>query len=259
MTPPIMMVERSAAIPLAPPADKMSSAIAKVAPNWVLKTTMAATGTVLALMLAVRLVFNLWFFTGQQHYDTVATRVANLFTPYVPATTWLWFIRVVTLLLIAAHVAICVVLLLRSKAGRGPVRAKLHGGFHAWLTRLMPYTGAALGLFALVYVLDQVFGLLVFPVVFNGPPPDHTQVWAYWNLTNSLSHPALAVVYILGLLAIAAHVLHGLGTVMTIAAGGSQLGARIKRWLVIGGGALMSALLLASLLIPVGVLAGWFR
>jgi len=235
----------------------MSSAKAKPAPNWLLKTAMAATGTALAVMLVIRLVVNLWFFTGQQHYDAVAGRIANVFTPYVPSGTWLWIIRVAALLLIAAHVAIGVVLMLRSKAGRGPVRAQLHGGFHAWLTRLMPYTGAAILLFAIVYVLDQVFGLLVGPLVSNGPPPGPTPPWAFWTLTESLKHPAIAIIYIIGLLAIAVHVLHGLGTVATIAAGGGQMASQIKKWLVWGGGAVVGALLLATLLIPFFVLGGW--
>jgi len=246
------------AVPEAPPADMMSSAKSLRAPNWLLKTAMAATGTALAVMLVIRLVVNLWFFTGQQHYDAVAGRIANVFTPYVPAGTWLWIIRVAALLLIAAHVAIGVVLMLRSKAGRGPVRAQLHGGLHAWLTRLMPYTGAVILVFAIIYVLDQVFNKLVYPVVISTPPnaPDFGP-FAFWNLTNSLQHPAIAIIYIIGLLAIAAHVLHGLDTVATIAAGGGQWASQMKKYLVWGGGAVVGALLLASLLIPLFVLGGW--
>jgi len=226
----------------------MSTATAKRAPNWVLKTAMASTGALLAAMLTVRLVFNLWFFTGQQHFDAVATRGAYLFAPYLPAGAWLWIVLAVALVLIAAHVAIGVVLLLRAKAGRGPILATLHGGWQAWLSRLMPATGLVAGLFGVVYLIDQVLGRLA--------PASRG---AYYLLTHSLSHPLMAAVYMIGLLAIAGHVLPGLGAVITIAAGGSELGASANRWLKIVGGAALGALLLASLLIPVGVIAGWFR
>jgi len=190
----------------------MSSARERAVPNWVLKSTMAATGTALAIMLVIHLTL-------------------NLSSPITITDTWLWVIRGLVLACAAVHVAIGAALMVRSKAGRGPSRAKLHGGWHAWLTRLMPYTGAAILLFAVFYMLDQV------PVM---------KPWG-------------AVVTIIGLVALAAHVLHGLGTVATIAAGGGQLGARVKRVLVIGGGAVIGALMLANLLIPVVVLWGWLR
>ena len=256
MTPPIVIA------PQAPPADMMSSAKPAAAPNWLLKTAMAATGTALAVMLVIRLVVNVWFLTGMANYDVVTTRIAKVFTPYVPAGTWLWIIRVVALLLIAAHVAIGVVLVLRAASHAG-VHTKLHGGWHAWLTRLMPYTGGIVLLFSVFYVLDQVFHVVVAPWTDIDPGFSPNVDPAFGNssmqLVNSLSHPWIAACYIIGLLAIAAHVLHGLGTVITIAAGGGQWASQMKRWLVWIGGAVVGALLLASLFIPIGVLGGWLR
>ena len=191
----------------------MSSAKARVAPNWVLKTAMAMTGSTLAIMLVIWLVINLWV-------------VTITFTDI-----WLGAFRGLVLACGAVHVGVGVVLMVRSKVGRGASRAKLHGGWHAWLTRLMPYTGMVILLLTVLYVLDQV----------------------------PLMKPWGAAVTIFGLVAIAAHVLHGLGTVATIAAGGGQLGARLKRVLVIGGGAVIGVLLLANLWVPVGVLGGWWR
>jgi len=241
----------------------MSSAKKRVLPNWALKTAMAASGSLLALMLVIKLIVNLWFFTGSDHFNVVTTRVSNLFYPYLPQEGWLWIVRVVAVVLLVAHVSIGVVLVLRARAGRGIFRTRLQGGQHAWLTRLMPHTGAATMLFALFYVLDQVFHALVAPWVdidpgFS-PNLDPAIAQSYMQLYNSLSHPWIAVVYIIGLLAMGAHVFHGLGTVATIAAGSGVFAGRIKRWLVLIGGALFLVLMLANILIPIGVQGGWLR
>jgi len=196
--------------PQVPPADAMSSAKARTAPNWVLKTAMAATGVALAIVLVIWLVINLWS--------------SNITLTGV----WLWALLCIVSAVFVVHVGIGVVLTVRSKTGRGPKRATLHGGWHAWLTRLMPYTGAAILLITVLALLNLL---------------PKTMPWG-------------AVVIIFVLVIIAAHVLHGLGTVATIAAGGGQLGTRIKRVLVIGGGVVIGALLLANLWILLSVLGG---
>ena len=244
-------VRPPAVVPKAPPSDFVSSAKQKTAPNWALKTMMAATGAMLAVLLVIKLIVNLWFFTGRDHFDVVTQKVHTFLTPYLPPDTWLWIIRIITIALVIIHIVLAIVLVLRAKRGRGVYRAKLHGGLHAWLTRLMPFTGVVIGLFAVFYVLDQMLQM----VVPHGGPP----AGSYDMLRQSLVVPWIAVIYIVGLAAIALHVLHGLATVATIAAGTGVWAGNLRHYMLVAGGIILIGLLLANIAIPVCALGGWLR
>jgi len=248
--------ERPAAVvPKAPPSDVVSSAKQKMAPNWALKTVMAATGALLALMLVIRLIVNLWFFAGSDHFDAVTQRVHEFLGPYLPPDAWLWIIRIVAIGLIVLHIGLAIVLVMRAKRGRGPIPAKLHGGMPAWLTKLMPHTGVVIALFALFYVLDQIAHVFV-PLSFPASGGAGT-ISSYAVLSGSLQVPWIAVVYVVGLLAIAAHVLHGLGTAAAIAAGNGRFAGNVTRIATIVCGAVFGALLLANIAIVLCVVGGW--
>jgi len=120
-------VRPPAVVPQAPPPDLVSAATQNKAPNWAIKTAMAATGSLLAALLIVYLVADLWFFT----FDGRAA------AGHVGAF-WL-----VVLVLMVAHMVLGGVLAWRARRGRGQWRAKLHSGTAAWLTWLMPPTGVA--------------------------------------------------------------------------------------------------------------------
>jgi len=235
-------VRPPAVVPEAPPKDVVSSAKQKAAPNWAVKTTMAATGTLLALLLVIRLIMNLWFFAGR---DGVA---AVMIAP----GPWLWAIRAVTFVLLAVHIGLAVVLALRSRRGRGVVPAKLHGGLPAWLTRLMLPTGIVIAVFAVIYATDQIAH------AFTGVTAGG-QSSAYDALISSLALPGLAVVYVIGLVALAVHVGHGLDTVATIAAGGAALPSRLKPLVVTVIIVVVGVLVLASVAIVLAAAGGWLR
>ena len=259
-TPQAADVMAFAVVPLAPPAARISTAKPKTAPNWALKTLMATTGSLLALLLVIRLIVNCWFFAGAERFDAVTNRLHTFLLPYLPYDGWLWLVRGITLALLVAHAAIAVVLALRAKAGRGPHPAKLHNGLESRLTKMMPYSGILIGLFTVIYVLDQIdhrftdTPLMVMPCDTGTCLPSAS---SYNFLADSLAVPWLAAVYIVGLLAIAVHVMHGLGTVATIAAGNSVLLGQLRRGLAVIGGLIVGGLLLANLFIPIGVLGGW--
>jgi len=233
-------------------------------PNWALKTAMAATGTALAAVLSARLVANLWFYAGPDSYNLVTTRLRYLFVPVLPAGAWLLMLRIVVVALLATHVVAGVTLTLRARRFRprrqGGEPARSRASMRATLTRLMPWTGALIGLFAVFYLIDQV--LFEAPPAADAPlaPGGAYQVVdSYGPLAGSLSVAWIAAAYVIGLLAIGAHALHGLDTVSFIAAGPGAFARRVRKWLTPVGVVVFGALLVAGLLIPLGLAGGWLR
>lgn len=235
-------------VPEAPPSDIVSFAKQKTAPNWAIKTVMAATGALLAAMLVVRLIINLWLYAGAEHYDAVTWRLHTFLTPYLPQDGWLWIVRGLTLALALPHFGLSVVLVRRGHVARGAKPAKLHHGWDAWLTRLMPYTGVVIALFTCFYLIDQVG---------HGFSSSDGRLGSYQSFSASLSIWWVAVVYIIGLLAIVVHVARGLTTVLTIAAGNGVAMRRLRDGAVFGGGLVFAALILANILAVIGLLGGW--
>jgi len=241
----------------APTADSVSSAKPKAVPNWVLKTAMAATGVLLALVLVAKLIWVAYHFLGGHSQIVREVLWSPSYGYFAPVGGWTVALRVTVVALLVVHASMGAVLVMRAYTA---VPTRLHGGRHAWLVRLMPYTGVVAGLFAVVYALDQFWHLLA-------PKPLLTDVWlppelvpvidSFAALTRSLAVPWIAVIYIVGLLAVAVHVMTGLGTVATIAAGNGVPAARVKHWAVVIGGAIIGLLTLVVLALPVAGLAGW--
>jgi len=241
---------------VAPPPDRVSSAKQRIAPNWVLKTAMAATGVLLALVLVAKLICVAYFFLGGHNNSVREVIWSPGYGYFAPVGGWTVALRVTVVVLLVVHASIGAILVVRARTA---VATRLRGRWHAWLTRLMPYTGVMVGLFAIVYALDQFWHLLV-------PGPLLTDVWLqpelvpvidpFAALTKSLAVPWIAVVYIVGLLVLAAHVMTGLGTVATIAAGNSALVVRVKRWVGAVGGVVISVLFLVAMALTVTGLLG---
>jgi len=248
------MTVRAVDLPAAPPADTGWQAEPKPAPNWALKTAMAATGTLLGAIITFRLIGNLFLYVSRDHFDYIIWRSVAFLVPYLPAGGWVWIVRGVACLLLLTHLVLAVILLRRAKAGRGRWRARLFGGLSAWLTRLMPYSGAVVGLSIVVYGVSQAdrLGQLCEPAA-----SPTSSMLSCDVLIPSLEVPWMSALFMIGILALSLHMLHGLATVATIAAGRSQLAGRIKEAVLLIGAVILGAILMANWMIPIGLQWGW--
>ena len=80
----------------------------------------------------------------------------------------------------------------------------------------MILTGALIGVFVLVHLLDLTIGRLVAPESFVAPTTSNgeLEISAYHNLVASLSRPGMAVFYSLIMLALSLHLAQGLWNVV---------------------------------------------
>ena len=180
-----------------------------------LKTTMAVTGTVMALFVIVHMVGNLKAFQGARAYNNYAAWLREVAYPLLPHEGLLWALRAVLLACILLHVCAGLVLWHRGRRARGPVRRRAMPA-RTIGARSMLATGALIGAFVVVHVLDLTVGRLVAPEEFT--PPSHADgqltVSAYENLVASLSRPSMAAFYSLVMLAVGLHLAQGLWNVV---------------------------------------------
>lgn len=220
------------------------------APTWVVKVTMAATGLLWTAFALVHLWGNLKVYSGADAFNSYAAWLREVGYPLVPHSGVLWAMRVVLVVALVLHVWGVLLLWRRNRAARGPHRART--GRAGLSARLMLPTGVLLLVFVLVHVLDLTVGARpVAPAGFTHPPEGGSH--AYANLIASLSRPWMGIGYAVAMLALAAHLLHGL----VLAA--HDLGVTGRRLLaatkVVAWGSAI-AVVLGNALIPVLVLAG---
>jgi succinate dehydrogenase / fumarate reductase, cytochrome b subunit len=220
--------------------------------NVTAKLVMAVTGGILAAYVLVHMIGNLKIYQGAEHFNDYAHWLRTAFEPVLPYEGLLWIVRGVLLLCLAAHVYCSAVLVVRARRARGAHRRKGLGR-EALTARTMPATGVILLLFVVFHVLDLTLG---------APPiaPDDfrtasaTSSDAYANLVASFSRPPVALFYVLAMLALAAHLVHGIvSMVVDLGVAGGPRFWRILRLvaLVIGLGVAVG-----NITIPVAVLTG---
>lgn len=219
-----------------------------------LKTTMAVTGTVMALFVAVHMLGNLKAFAGPQAYNDYAAWLREALHPLLPVEGLLWLMRLVLGTCLLLHVLAGLALWRRGRDARGPHRRQ---GLrrHSLPATSMLTTGALTGLFVLVHLLDLTVGALVAAPGYT--PPDHSggavQVSAYQNLVASLSRPGMALFYTAVMLALGTHLAQGLWNVVTDLGG---TGLRLRRAFLVLSHAAALLVVLVNGALPLLVLTG---
>lgn len=219
-------------------------------PTWAVKVTMALSGLVWTAFVLVHLWGNLKVYSGAESFNAYAAWLREVGAPLVPSSGVLWLLRVALVAALLLHVWGALVLWRRNRAARGPHRARTpRAGLAAWL--MLP-TGVLLLVFVVAHVLDLTVGTQpVAPEGFTPAPAGGSH--AYPNLIASLSRPWMGIGYAVTMLALAAHLLHGLVlAVHDLGATGHRLltATRVVAW------AAAVAVVLGNALIPFLVLAG---
>lgn len=211
------------------------------------KIIMAVSGIAMVLWLLMHMAGNLLVFMGQEEFDAYAEWIQSGFGA---SPEFLWGMRILMLLLIVAHIRAAISLTALNRAAR-PERYAV-----ALRTRRTTYAARFMmlgGLVVLGFLLFHIAHLTVgaFPVDLGSTSFEHGE--AYHNLVHGLSHPAVAALYILANLALAAHLWHG------VTSGMQTLGLNHPRYarLKLGLGVLLPVLIAGgNIFIALGVLAG---
>lgn len=235
----------------APVLDRAGRVPAAPRPGqFVLKVVMAATGLVFAAFVLVHMIGNLKIYTGAEHFDGYAHWLRTAFMPLLPHEGLLWVLRVVLLGCLVAHLWAGWELRRRGARARGRHRRRpTHT--RAWLAHSMPATGVLLLGFLVLHLLDLTTGTA--PVASS----TYAAGSAYANTIASFQRWPVALAYLVTMLALCAHLAHGLVSVVL----DLGFGPGGKAWRTTGAVAIAIALLvsLANMTIPLAVWTGALR
>jgi succinate dehydrogenase / fumarate reductase cytochrome b subunit len=202
------------------------------------KIVMAVTGVILGGFVLVHMAGNLQVFGGAQminHYAVLLRTSMELF----------WMVRITLLAALVLHVRAAVQLYALKAAAR-PVAYEKKGRRAATLaSRVMLYTGYALGAFVVYHILHMTTGTA---------HPDFVEGDPYHNVVSAFRSPLVAAVYLVSMALLFLHLSHGLFS-MTQSLGLShprhaaraKVLARVLAAVIAAGFALVPAAVLATL------------
>lgn len=236
-TPPTTMSRSAPTRPARPPRPS----------TFACKVAMAITGWLFAAFVGVHMVGNLKIYGGAAGYNSYAHWLRTAFYPVLPYEGLLWVLRVVLGVSLVVHVVASAWLWLRGRRHRGRFRRRV---YRAWSARTMPWTGLILLAFIVFHLLDLTFGVAG-PVAYRHATPEAS--FAYANTVTSLARPLAGGAYLVTMLALGAHLIHGLWATTT------DLGVTGRRtraaWRVVGY-AVAALVALGNASIPVAVWLG---
>jgi succinate dehydrogenase cytochrome b subunit len=221
------------------PIEFYRSAIGK---KWV----MALTGILLMGFVFAHMVGNLKAFMGADDLNHYSEWLRMLFTPPLPRTWFLWIMRIGLIATFALHIHAAVSLTLMNRRAQAPDRLVQPRDWQAAnaASRSMRLTGVVILLLLIFHLTDLSWGQT---------NPDFVRGDVYRNLVASLERPVVAVTYILFVLALGVHLLHGSWSLF------QSLGVNNPRWnswrrgFAIGFAAVVTA---GYLVVPIAVLTG---
>jgi len=219
-----------------------------------LKTTMAITGTIMALFVLVHMIGNLKAFQGAESYNNYAAWLREIGYPLVPHEGVLWILRLVLGTCLILHVTGGITLWRRGRSARGSFRRQ-NMRPRTLGARSMIITGGLMLVFIAVHLLDLTIGRLVASGGFTAATHSDGQMtaYAYENLIASLSRPPMAIFYSLIMLLIGVHLAQGLWSVVNDLGG---TGTRLRRVCLVIAIAVALAIAICNGMLPLLVLSG---
>ena len=207
---------------------------------------MAVSGLIFIGYVLVHMYGNLKAFAGHDAFNEYAEHIREIGEPILPHEGALWIIRVVLIVALVVHVYAAMALWRRAKKARTtPYVMKKSTGAN-FASRMMRWGGVALLLFIIWHLLNFTVGKVN---VTGGATND-----PYNLMVDSFSTWWLTLIYLAAMLALGAHLHHGVwSAAQTLGLTGTH-GARM-RWKRI---AFTTALVISVgfSLVPIAVLAG---
>ncbi|HXH77077.1 succinate dehydrogenase cytochrome b subunit [Nocardioides sp.] len=211
-----------------------------------LKLLMAVSGLVFIGYVLLHMYGNLKAFAGHDAFNEYAEHIREIGEPILPHEGALWIIRVVLLLALVVHVYAAMALWRRARQARTtPYVVKKSTGAN-FASRMMRWGGVALLLFIIWHLLNFTVGKVN---VTGGATND-----PYNLMVDSFSTWWLTLIYLAAMLALGAHLHHGVWSAAQTLGLTGTAAARL-RWKRI---AFVTALIISVgfSLVPIAVLAG---
>ncbi|MET3962908.1 succinate dehydrogenase / fumarate reductase cytochrome b subunit [Marmoricola sp. OAE513] len=216
-----------------------------------LKILMAVSGFVFIGFVLGHMYGNLKAFQGQEKFDEYAHHLRVLGEPMLPHEGFLWIMRVGLILALIVHVYAAATLWKRAQRARTvKYQVKKHTGA-IFASRLMRWGGVTLLLFLIWHLLE-------FTIVKVNVGDGATQIDGhdspYLLLVSSFDVWWLTVIYLIAMLALGAHLHHGVwSATQTLGLTGSVRTRKLAKRTAFGLAVLISG---GFSLVPLGVLLG---
>ncbi|OMI34097.1 putative cytochrome b subunit [Streptomyces sparsogenes DSM 40356] len=207
------------------------------------KAVMAVTGLVMLAYLAAHMFGNLKIFFGPGEFNHYAHWLRVIGEPALHYEWFLWLVRVALVASVVLHGVAAYQLSRRDLAARPRKYARRRQGA-SYATRTMRWGGVILGLFVVWHILD-----LTTLTVNERAEPGHP----YQNVVATFSTWYGNTIYIVAMLALGAHIRHGLwSAIQTLGAGRPHRDRALK----IASTAVAVVLAGGFISVPIGVMTG---
>jgi succinate dehydrogenase / fumarate reductase cytochrome b subunit len=191
------------------------------------KIVMAATGIVLVVYLIGHVAGNLLVFRGPQAINDYAHFLQS-------SAALLWSVRTILILSLVVHVQSAWTLSRDARAARPQGYRRLEKQASGWPARSMGWGGVLLFLFIIYHILHFTTGTV---------HPSFVPGEVYANVVTGFRVPAVAIFYLLAMIALGLHLRHGIWSVFQTLGASHPHVSPLRRRLAV----------LLALLIPVGL------
>lgn len=205
------------------------------------KAVMAVTGVILFGFTLVHMIGNLQIYLGPEKLNAYGAFLKS-------SAAVLWGARIFLLACVLAHVGSAVLLTLQRRAARPTPYAKVTPQASTYASRTMMISGPILAAFIIYHLLHYTTGQL-----FPGPNFSHTDV--YRNVIIGFSNPAASAFYIVAMLCLGFHLIHGVKSFFQSLGLATVTRQRVRQFAL----AVVTLLVLGNLSMPIAVLAGLLK
>ena len=164
------------------------------------KYVMAITGIMIMGFVFAHMVGNLKMYLGPEDFDHYGHFLRELLVPILPRTWALWGLRLGLIAAFALHIHAAFALTMMNKRSNIKYQSKRDYVAVSFASRTMRFTGVIFLLFLVWHLFD---------LTFTGTGYEFVRGHAYANVANSLSRTWVALLYIVGNLALGVHLFHG--------------------------------------------------
>ena len=173
------------------------------------KWVMALTGLMLLGFVLFHMLGNLKLYIGEIEHNGELEQDINIYgeflrdmlTPLFPRTYFLWLLRFGLIGVFALHIHSAYTLTRLNQASNVRYQSKPDWLASNFASRTMRYSGVIVALYMVFHLADLTWGII--------PGYEYIRGDVYHNVTESLSNPIVALVYIVANMALALHIFHG--------------------------------------------------
>ncbi len=209
------------------------------------KYVMAITGIMLVGFVFAHMVGNLKMYLGPADFNHYGEFLRELLVPILPRTVALWLLRVGLIVAFVLHIHAAYALTRINQAARS-VKYQSQRDYIAasFASRTMRFTGVIFLIFLIWHLFD---------LSWTGTGATWVRGAAYENVDNSLSRIPVALLYIVGNLALGVHLFHGLWSLFQSMGWNNPRFNALRRRFAVG---LSSLIVIGNVSFPIAVLLG---